>query len=44
MGVWKLIWIVALIAGIAAFAYISFTVIIKGISEVRSLLKKTTDV
>ena len=43
MDIWKLIWIAALIAGMAGFAYISFRVIIKGIAEVRSLLKEMTE-
>ncbi|MGH7599884.1 MAG: hypothetical protein ACREOI_26310 [bacterium] len=43
MDIWKLIWIVALIGGMAGFAYISFAVIIKGIAEVRSLLKEMTE-
>jgi hypothetical protein len=40
MEIWKLFWIVALIAGIAGFAYISLKVIIRGFSEARSLLKE----
>jgi hypothetical protein len=44
MDIWKLIWIVVLIGGIASFAYISFIATIKGIAEVRSLLKEMTEV
>lgn len=43
MGMWKLIWMIALIAGIAGFAYISFKITVKGIAEVRSLLKETME-
>jgi len=44
MDVWKLIWIVVLIVGIASFIYISLKVTIRGFSEVRSLLKEMTEV
>ncbi len=40
MDIWKLIWIVALIVGIAGFAYISLKAAIRGFSEVGSLLKE----
>jgi hypothetical protein len=43
MDAWKLIWLVALIVAIAGFAFISFTVIIRGLAEVRSLLKETME-
>ena len=42
MDIWKLIWIVVLIAGFAGFAYISLKVTIRGFSEARSLLKEMT--
>jgi hypothetical protein len=43
MDIWKLIWIVVLIVGIAGFAYIVLKVTIRGFSETRSLLKETTE-
>jgi hypothetical protein len=43
MEIWKLIWIVVLIAGIAGFAYVVLKVTIRGFSETRSLLKETMD-
>ena len=42
MDIWKMIWMIALLAGMAGFAYISLRVIIRGIAEVLSLLKETT--
>jgi hypothetical protein len=43
MDIWKLIWIVVLLAGMAGFAYISLKVAIRGFSETRSLLKEMTE-
>lgn len=43
MDIWKLIWMLALLGGMAGFAYISLKVMIRGIAEVRSLLKETTE-
>ncbi len=43
MEIWKLIWIVVLIAGIAGFAYMVLKVTIGGFSEARSLLKETME-
>lgn len=40
MAIWQLIWMVALVGGVAGFVYVSFTVIIRGIAEVRSLLRE----
>jgi hypothetical protein len=42
MEIWKLIWIVVLIAGMAGFAYIALKVAIRGFAEARSLLKEIT--
>jgi hypothetical protein len=44
MDMWKLIWIAALVIAIGGFTYVSFTVIIRGLSEVRSLLKDTMEI
>jgi len=44
MNMWRLIWIVVLIVGIASFAYISLKVTIRGFSEVRGLLKGMPEV
>jgi len=41
MDLWKLVWMIALIGGIAGFGYISLTVIIRGFAEVRSLFQET---
>lgn len=43
MDIWKLIWIVVLIAGITGFAYIVLKVSIRGFSETRNLLKETSE-
>ncbi|MGH7454551.1 MAG: hypothetical protein ACRENG_24570 [bacterium] len=43
MDIWKLLWMIALIGGMAGFAYISFKVTIRGIAEVRSLLKEMAE-
>lgn len=40
MDIWKLIWMGVLVAGVACFAYVSFTVIIKGFAEVGTLLRE----
>jgi hypothetical protein len=44
MDIWKLIWIVVLLAGLAGFAYIVLKVTVRGFSEARSLLKETLEI
>lgn len=44
MNVWMVVWMVVLIIGILSFLCISLTVTIRGLAEVRGLLKEMLDV
>ena len=39
MQIWKLIWQVVMILGLAGFVFIGLAVIVKGFGEIRELLK-----
>lgn len=44
MDIWKLLWMVVLIAGIIGFAFMVLKVTIRGFAETRNLLKEITEV
>lgn len=43
MDIWKLIWMLVLILGIAGFVYIVLKVSFRGFAETRSLLKEKAE-